>query len=1420
MPSTTPWGAYATPRCGAPESPNSTSLAPDDSPGEMRYDRDGKNNVCFASCAEGYTAHRSSQDVQTFTCNADGTFSGSLHCSVVKCPPEPLEAISPMSTESCAGCDKFGAHANRSTWTRCSREMANQFNHTCHVKCSTGFTNSYVGGNATPTSKVKPYKCVAIRDGVLGSGDPKFQTQGVWTYDGAQPAADNKSPFNLQCKAVQCDRLTRPRNTVYSEDDHTQGKAESEYRDETALRDEALKVRCFSAGNMDNNDIRYFQDSCQMECLEGWYPADDPAWQPRRNAHVSWDESGFYPELRNTTVVYTCAEPGRVPADARDETGRPCPLPGSKRGVWCPGPCCTGFINQNRTLNEPLFCEEGTLDPTQTRVNLSHIDAAADRQLDWPPDGASSNSISDPNGPGLDKEGPDGTKVTPSPFLGWRFGGSRAGANSRGPQYKFIIEVRDTYGRPRNYNNLARKKGLPKEDRGRSSPDFVLVYIERVPLDHLKKKDRDLQPTESWDNYAYPSQPAQGSDVRPYQGQKKQGDKYFDSSSQPKVIKLSNTDAKRKGQWEFHHQFSEHGVFFLSVYVCPTDNQDPCFQRSADHLVPGTGLTRTPYDDDTGRRKSGPEWKCSVRPDRRGLSCPKAMDNNVTGNTSPSDTETSQVPASAFTVCPQGTKAPNPPPNGFVLGSRLAECIAQQGFFGPEGPGHIAEKCDSRGFFCEFEGMTWPVAKPGYWVSGNDPSEVRKCQTLGACPGSMLYGVGSENWQKYGDIGTVDHPKGFPQDACLIETPDDPDKHNAFMNRSDDAHLLRFSCDSPDTPNAACVDTQKILKRTPLAACFTTTQYIKRGVNEGGVHVLYELEQSLTITANASRCRDAVGSRCCPGNRGEGCQSCCLQENLGVAKAKAGTLQNARSCDHRQWHAVDGGGAGSCFPCPENKMGVFFYIMTIICMLLFAPVVAKVSAIAKHAGAAQGPVLSVLNFFQSSDLFQSLDLKWPAEFRWFCSAVASLFNFNLSALLRRLNFMIPQYLREIIPRIPAPECAFHLKYEIRWLLSVASPLFIAAAIAMLIPLSALVRPVATSRRARGLISWGGWLVLSAMAGSMLGNSMQVWHGTWHGNHRFDPSNDKPIGAKLGATFGVVFLCSQRWVRQQISRFRYCERCDPARNVKQESSNEDSQSEAEKRVTSQRLRSRNGRKARCCEHNYQQSCQKVARGVCVYLMVGYVFLAKTALEPLSCKVQLNGRRYITATAGSDIECSFCWVPADNTRLLSYRQLASLAIVAYTVYGLGTPLLFTIILWTNRKVLYKAKFMQSFGFLSSKMREEWYIWEVFISVRKLLLVTMVMWSPGQELAMTLINLFITVGAFGAQCKIFLTSLSRCNTCGQVIVSFDIYTHECTNPYLAAIDRLEATVCECRCQCNGVCDAAMHPLGANSGPWRWYQ
>jgi hypothetical protein len=108
----------------------------------------------------------------------------------------------------------------------------------------------------------------------------------------------------------------------------------------------------------------------------------------------------------------------------------------------------------------------------------------------------------------------------------------------------------------------------------------------------------------------------------------------------------------------------------------------------------------------------------------------------------------------------------------------------------------------------------------------------------------------------------------------------------------------------------------------------------------------------------------------------------------------------------------------------------------------------------------------------------------------------------------------------------------------------------------------------------------------------------------------------------------------------------------------------------------------------------------------------------------------------------------------------------------------------------------------------MREEFYGWEVFISVRKLLLVTVVMRSPGQELAMTLINLFITVGAFGAQCtNIWQRIVQSSVFCfvSELSLEFQLITvhtvqfvgvYEIVTPNCG---RLEATLCKCRCQCD---------------------
>ena len=86
--------------------------------------------------------------------------------------------------------------------------------------------------------------------------------------------------------------------------------------------------------------------------------------------------------------------------------------------------------------------------------------------------------------------------------------------------------------------------------------------------------------------------------------------------------------------------------------------------------------------------------------------------------------------------------------------------------------------------------------------------------------------------------------------------------------------------------------------------------------------------------------------------------------------------------------------------------------------------------------------------------------------------------------------------------------------------------------------------------------------------------------------------------------------------------------------------------------------------------------------------------------------------------------------------------------FSLNGVGTPALFWIILKSHQSVLKTKDFMSGFGFLSTKMSEEFFYWECIISLRKLLLVIGTKLSDGSQIPSALINLFVTVVAFGAQ------------------------------------------------------------------------
>ena len=438
------------------------------------------------------------------------------------------------------------------------------------------------------------------------------------------------------------------------------------------------------------------------------------------------------------------------------------------------------------------------------------------------------------------------------------------------------------------------------------------VVADRVPRDRLASADHDLQPAQEWDPIAFPAKAVfidAGDAVREYP--RNLG---LANSGNPKSFSFSSEVAKKNGIWNFRHQFQEFGVFYLSVWICPDNKKSPCDSQDPKHLVPGTGL---PIED---------------------------------GN----------IPLSAFTVCPQGTDAvPDNKNTGMMLGSKLSTCNAQVGYFSPEGPGHIAEKCDERGFFCGYNGMTWPVAKPGYWcaqfhaiymrqrsmvhypdhnpwlrlrrVDAYKPTVVKVCPSLGACPGGMQFGVGTDEWRRLGDTGDG-REAGVPMQSCWGI----PNEDNRWLK---DNHTLRFS--DCGAVGGACIDKNKMLSSN---GCFTDTTFITRGKGTG----VYNLKQGL-LNGTVHRCRDEVGSRCCPGNRGDGCQLCCLKENLANS-------DKTRSYNHKQWHSIDTSpGLGSCYVCPDSNLNAGFFVVFGFLVLLFAPVIAKGAELAKHAGAAQGP---------------------------------------------------------------------------------------------------------------------------------------------------------------------------------------------------------------------------------------------------------------------------------------------------------------------------------------------------------------------------------------------------------------------------------------------------------------------------------
>jgi hypothetical protein len=359
--------------------------------------------------------------------------------------------------------------------------------------------------------------------------------------------------------------------------------------------------------------------------------------------------------------------------------------------------------------------------------------------------------------------------------------------------------------------------------------------------------------------------------------------------------------------------------------------------------------------------------------------------------------------------------------------------------------------------------------------------------------------------------------------------------------------------------------------------------------------------------------------------------------------------------------------------------------------------------------------------------------------------VASFFNFNVMPILHLF-------------RIPPLECAWSIPYEVKWNVIMCTPFLLVATVLVLTVVSifsrALIALLATVWVRRALKFYAKLVVQIAAFVAFSG-------GVYH--FILARSNMSPalmLGSLVVVTLCTISVCDIR--RVSVCRVFNCCRKTPkpeltASLIEDEDTTlaeadtgvlvsgmePEPETSTQPQLLGETDRSVQG-SAGCSinkmlwSHDWSATSTNIQRLVLGYLMVGYIFLAQTSLEPLSCQYNLDGRRYMKSAPG--IECSLC----NKT----YKSLYYKAFIGATVYGLGSPLLFFVILYTHRDRLKTNEFTTGYGFLAAKMREEHYIWEVLISFRKLLLVVGTGLSDGHVVASTLWNVFVTVLAFGAQ------------------------------------------------------------------------
>ena len=201
-----------------------------------------------------------------------------------------------------------------------------------------------------------------------------------------------------------------------------------------------------------------------------------------------------------------------------------------------------------------------------------------------------------------------------------------------------------------------------------------------------------------------------------------------------------------------------------------------------------------------------------------------------------------------------------------------------------------------------------------------EPSKMSRCGLKGACPGSSIF---------------VDE-KSCP----TVPADGDPNATDFNVSKIDwdlKTTVLSFGCFMYPAPNGVAETSARVRKPHLEKTCYAE-----------------------------------AGSRCCPGYKGNKCAECCKQSD---------TNNKVPSCNGNQWHSIGSGEGQHCEQCPDGHLKWPLLVLMFALCIFLLPILVKASELMKHAGAATGPMLSVVNFVQSADLFQGLDLHWPKFFK-------------------------------------------------------------------------------------------------------------------------------------------------------------------------------------------------------------------------------------------------------------------------------------------------------------------------------------------------------------------------------------------------------------------------------------------------------